>query len=286
MRRAGRPNASPTADQKSCALANEELKRPSGEAMFHELAITIMPKTNAAQARNRARWRSSFTLFGDWLASVHRTREEAPNDPKLSDRGGWRGMRRWVCGSVAHTVTAVAVRCSAWLGVIRLAFILASSCCRRRAGRIGTARCHTTNQSGGGAKWHQARPAERERWWSMCRGARMSGRLVTRALRQSGRTESNEFLRWVRRWNRFVAKCRSSRPRQRGSEHTPQSTASPRRLVECRGLDCSATDLVAVLKRHELGEREISDLATNRRRYRETRLASVYFGAFKGGRAL
>ena len=42
-------------------------------------------------------------------------REEGPNDPKLSDRGGWRE-----CCAVgllgAALVTAVAVRCSAWLG--------------------------------------------------------------------------------------------------------------------------------------------------------------------------
>jgi len=47
---------------------------------------------------------------------------ESPNDPKLSDGGGWRepcagegggGRRRFV----AWLVTAVAVRCSAWLGV-------------------------------------------------------------------------------------------------------------------------------------------------------------------------
>ena len=42
-----------------------------------------------------------------------------PNDPKLSDGGGWRGgcavgeRRR----QEAAAVTAVAVRCSAWLGV-------------------------------------------------------------------------------------------------------------------------------------------------------------------------
>ena len=44
---------------------------------------------------------------------------EWPNDPKLSDRGGWRagcmvGERR---RQEAASVTAVAVRCSAWLGV-------------------------------------------------------------------------------------------------------------------------------------------------------------------------
>jgi hypothetical protein len=45
-------------------------------------------------------------------------REETPNDPKLSDGGGWRagcmvGERR---RQEAASVTAGAVRCSAWLG--------------------------------------------------------------------------------------------------------------------------------------------------------------------------
>ena len=40
-----------------------------------------------------------------------------PNDPKLSDGGGWRSAGWWVCGvSLACAVTAVAVRWSAWLG--------------------------------------------------------------------------------------------------------------------------------------------------------------------------
>ena len=42
-----------------------------------------------------------------------------PNDPKLSDGGGWRGLCRWAerwRRSAAQAVTAVAVRCSAWLG--------------------------------------------------------------------------------------------------------------------------------------------------------------------------
>ena len=42
-----------------------------------------------------------------------------PNDPKLSDGGGWRSTGWWVCwGVLACAVTAVAVRCSAWLGDI------------------------------------------------------------------------------------------------------------------------------------------------------------------------
>ena len=46
-------------------------------------------------------------------------RVATPNDPKLSDGGGWRdgcavGERR---RQEAASVTAGAVRCSAWLGV-------------------------------------------------------------------------------------------------------------------------------------------------------------------------
>ena len=46
-------------------------------------------------------------------------REETPNDPKLSDGGGWRGpcMAGGKVAAEARAVTAVAVRCSAWLGV-------------------------------------------------------------------------------------------------------------------------------------------------------------------------
>ena len=53
------------------------------------------------------------------MVFVHRTREETPNDPKLSDGGGWRGpcMVGGKAAAEARAVTAVAVRCSAWLGV-------------------------------------------------------------------------------------------------------------------------------------------------------------------------
>ena len=42
-----------------------------------------------------------------------------PNDPKLSDGGGWRGpcMAGGKVAAEARAVTAVAVRCSAWLAV-------------------------------------------------------------------------------------------------------------------------------------------------------------------------
>ena len=42
-----------------------------------------------------------------------------PNDPKLSDGGGWRGpcMAGGKAAAEARAVTAVAVHCSAWLGV-------------------------------------------------------------------------------------------------------------------------------------------------------------------------
>ena len=45
-------------------------------------------------------------------------RAKSPNDPKLSDGGGWRGpcMAGGKAAAEARAVTAVAVRCSAWLG--------------------------------------------------------------------------------------------------------------------------------------------------------------------------
>ena len=48
-----------------------------------------------------------------------RVREVAPNDPKLSDGGGWRAgcMVGGKVAAEAASVTAGAVRCSAWLGV-------------------------------------------------------------------------------------------------------------------------------------------------------------------------
>ena len=43
----------------------------------------------------------------------------SPNDPKLSDGGGWRAgcMVGGKAAAEAASVTAGAVRCSAWLGV-------------------------------------------------------------------------------------------------------------------------------------------------------------------------
>jgi len=50
-------------------------------------------------------------MFGETVAT--------PNDPKLSDGGGWRGpcMAGGKAAAEARAVTAGAVRCSAWLGV-------------------------------------------------------------------------------------------------------------------------------------------------------------------------
>ncbi len=54
-----------------------------------------------------------------------------PNDLKLSDRGGWR-----TCCAVgllgAACVTAVAVRCSAWLGVAVIGLVLIRREARRK----------------------------------------------------------------------------------------------------------------------------------------------------------
>lgn len=52
------------------------------------------------------------------MAFVHTEREEVPNDPKLSDCGGWRAgcTVGGKAAAEAASVTAGAVRCSAWLG--------------------------------------------------------------------------------------------------------------------------------------------------------------------------
>jgi hypothetical protein len=66
----------------------------------------------------------------------------SPIDPKLSDGGGWRGLcrrvERWRW-SAAQAVTAVAVRCSAWLGVavIAIGAVRATLFVRRWFARIG-----------------------------------------------------------------------------------------------------------------------------------------------------
>ena len=52
--------------------------------------------------------------------SIHTVGVATPNEPKLSHGGGWRGLCRWAerwRRSAAQAVTAVAVGCSAWLGV-------------------------------------------------------------------------------------------------------------------------------------------------------------------------
>ena len=57
--------------------------------------------------------------MGGLEAWFHETRSESPNDPKLSDGGGWRAgcMVGGKAAAEAASVTAGAVRCSAWLGV-------------------------------------------------------------------------------------------------------------------------------------------------------------------------
>ena len=52
------------------------------------------------------------------MLGFHTMRAKSPNDPKLSDGGGWRGpcMAGGKAAAEARAVTAVAVRCSAWLG--------------------------------------------------------------------------------------------------------------------------------------------------------------------------
>ena len=66
-----------------------------------------------------------------------------PNDPKLSDGGGWRDGCAGEGGGAA-SVTAGAVRCSAWLGVVvirsvivarRLVRVVATGALLRRSQR-------------------------------------------------------------------------------------------------------------------------------------------------------
>ena len=73
--------------------------------------------------RDGQRGRDVTALESDGERNViHGSGARTPNDLKLSERGGWRspcagaggrGRRRWE----AWAVTAVAVRCSAWLAV-------------------------------------------------------------------------------------------------------------------------------------------------------------------------
>ena len=66
-------------------------------------------------------------IFAFWALENHAVM--TPNDHKLSDGGGWRGLCRWVerwRRSAAQAVTAVAVRCSAWLGDLGVVRIIVS----------------------------------------------------------------------------------------------------------------------------------------------------------------
>ena len=61
-----------------------------------------------------------------WDCHSWKTRA-TPNDPKLSDGGGWRAgcMAGGKAAAEAASVTCAPVGCSAWLGVVRfrVAFI-------------------------------------------------------------------------------------------------------------------------------------------------------------------
>ena len=84
-----------------------------------------------------------------------------PNDPKLSERGGWRGLRRRVCGSGAQTVTAVAVRWSAWLGVIGCG--VESNC--RKSPRLGERRqANAESQRSATTRRRTTPQAQRDYW--------------------------------------------------------------------------------------------------------------------------
>ena len=64
-----------------------------------------------------ARWPRMLAVGS--CSFIHGMTRATPNDPKLSDGGGWRGpcMAGGKAAAEARAVTAGAVRCSAWLGV-------------------------------------------------------------------------------------------------------------------------------------------------------------------------
>ncbi len=68
-----------------------------------------------AEEGNAEDEKKASALWRLCLVFIHRRREESPNDPKLSDGGGWRGpcMAGGKAAAEARAVTAGAVRCSA-----------------------------------------------------------------------------------------------------------------------------------------------------------------------------
>ena len=108
-----------------CARCGERFERGRFRAWAAELATATLMTEKAWPSyssepllHKRETHKCSDSGFG--IAEFIGVRVETPNDPKLSHGGGWRGLCRWVerwRRSVAQAVTAVAVGCSAWLGV-------------------------------------------------------------------------------------------------------------------------------------------------------------------------
>ena len=80
-------------------------------------AESVPTKQCARHECVRIRWHVSFGVSHCWCHSRN-SGQRTPNDPKLSDGGGWRdGCAVGERGRPeAASVTAGAVRCSAWLG--------------------------------------------------------------------------------------------------------------------------------------------------------------------------
>ena len=97
--------------------------------------------------------RMVFFMVGFLIGWFQRRAIETANDPKLSDGGGWRGpcMAGGKAAAEARAVTAVAVRCSAWLGVAVI-------------GRIGRreVRCNRPKSPRRSATTHRTRRTENQ----------------------------------------------------------------------------------------------------------------------------
>ena len=111
-------------DDRSAGAAVDRVEAVSGIFDFDFLNL----KRRAAAFW--ARW-SSHIVFGILVGWVWVKVRKTPNEPKLSHGGGWRGLCRWAerwRRSAAQAVTAVAVGCSAWLGVAVSSVPIAKNC--------------------------------------------------------------------------------------------------------------------------------------------------------------
>ena len=100
--------------QRSASLSDHKLNRAIGKDSVHLVARDVAQSGVRQLGVISPETQQREVIGGAVFHDVRRT----ANDPKLSDGGGWRGAGWRVCGvSLACAVTAVAVRCSAWLAV-------------------------------------------------------------------------------------------------------------------------------------------------------------------------